>query len=542
MKIFKLFTLFLITSVLLLPAGTSNFLNAFSVDSTLTAPVLISPAAGSILGFDDMLLVWHSTPNTVSYRVKIASDSARFIYVRVDTAGIKDTTLSLQKFLGTQLNIGTKYYWNVNALDSAGNESLYSSKWSFTAKYGFNRNTLDTITSTFNWFSNNPPNSSGSNFNDRWKKSLLLDSLGYLISNTAWNSYRSYWSSYSSLADGMENQYPILYYMRQADLHAYDEIRNTVVKKGVSIWLLYNVGYIVKTKDKCFGVDINARGSTDLADVLDFAIVTHIHSDHYEPNFVKAMTSLGKTVYAPFSANGTTVVSSTIEYNIGDVNVRFTMSHQESDIVVIVPQIDCGPSTGHYTIYDLADARPAITDINPTKHINLFIIDIQNGIDVFAAVDRVKPDASIYAHEMELGHPIGQGWRWKYGYTYNKISPRLHSSSYVLTWGEKIVADSLTTGIGKSNEFLPGSFQLNQNYPNPFNPSTTIKYSILKSGLVTLKVFNIIGQEVAALVNKVQDPGNYELNYNAAGLPSGIYLYRLQCNQDSQTKKLLLLK
>ena len=68
---------------------------------------------------------------------------------------------------------------------------------------------------------------------------------------------------------------------------------------------------------------------------------------------------------------------------------------------------------------------------------------------------------------------------------------------------------------------------LNQNYPNPFNPSTSIKYSIPNRNQVTLKVFDVLGSEVATLVNKEQPQGNYEVEFNGSDLTSGIYFYRL---------------
>ena len=68
---------------------------------------------------------------------------------------------------------------------------------------------------------------------------------------------------------------------------------------------------------------------------------------------------------------------------------------------------------------------------------------------------------------------------------------------------------------------------LSQNYPNPFNPSTTIKYSIPKQSNVTLKVFDVLGSEVATLVNKEQPQGNYEVEFDGAELTSGIYFYRI---------------
>jgi len=85
-------------------------------------------------------------------------------------------------------------------------------------------------------------------------------------------------------------------------------------------------------------------------------------------------------------------------------------------------------------------------------------------------------------------------------------------------------------------------FNLNQNYPNPFNPSTTIEYSIQKSGNVSLKVYDMIGNEVANLVSENQEAGNYSLEFNADNLPSGIYVYRLISGNFTDTKKLILLK
>ena len=88
----------------------------------------------------------------------------------------------------------------------------------------------------------------------------------------------------------------------------------------------------------------------------------------------------------------------------------------------------------------------------------------------------------------------------------------------------------------------PRNFSLNQNYPNPFNPSTLIKFSIPNKGNVTLKVYDIIGNEVAALVNENKDAGVFEVNFNGDGLSSGIYLYQLRAANFVETKKMTLIK
>ena len=86
------------------------------------------------------------------------------------------------------------------------------------------------------------------------------------------------------------------------------------------------------------------------------------------------------------------------------------------------------------------------------------------------------------------------------------------------------------------------TYELSQNYPNPFNPATIIKYSVAKAGLVSLKVYDVLGREVATLVNEVRNAGSYEINFNAHKLSSGIYFYTLRSGGFTQTKKFVLMK
>ncbi|MFC2103058.1 T9SS type A sorting domain-containing protein [Bacteroidota bacterium] len=88
----------------------------------------------------------------------------------------------------------------------------------------------------------------------------------------------------------------------------------------------------------------------------------------------------------------------------------------------------------------------------------------------------------------------------------------------------------------------PIEYALEQNYPNPFNPATIISYSIPQDGLVTLEVFNLLGEKVASLVNEVKEAGKYEVNFDASNLASGIYVYNLKANSFNAVKKMLLMK
>ena len=98
-------------------------------------------------------------------------------------------------------------------------------------------------------------------------------------------------------------------------------------------------------------------------------------------------------------------------------------------------------------------------------------------------------------------------------------------------------------------DIAPSTYSLSQNYPNPFNPSTTIKYSIpdvISTGgrnlLVTLKVYDILGKEVATLANEEKPAGKYEVDFNAANLTSGIYFYQLKSGQFIEIKKMVMVK
>lgn len=98
------------------------------------------------------------------------------------------------------------------------------------------------------------------------------------------------------------------------------------------------------------------------------------------------------------------------------------------------------------------------------------------------------------------------------------------------------------TSVHSIMPIVPDKFILRQNYPNPFNPSTTIEYQIAEPAFVTLSIYNTLGQKVALLVNKNQLPGYYKIEFRAGNLSSGSYYYRLQANNKTIIKKMILLR
>ena len=107
----------------------------------------------------------------------------------------------------------------------------------------------------------------------------------------------------------------------------------------------------------------------------------------------------------------------------------------------------------------------------------------------------------------------------------------------------KQVGDLPALGKSLANEkVIPKEYELFNNYPNPFNPTSTIRYGLPMDGFVTLKVYDILGREVATLVNEQKHAGNYEVIFSASNLPSGIYFYRLKAGSFTHTKKMILLR
>lgn len=101
-----------------------------------------------------------------------------------------------------------------------------------------------------------------------------------------------------------------------------------------------------------------------------------------------------------------------------------------------------------------------------------------------------------------------------------------------------------TTSIGDNGEGVPHRTTLRQNYPNPFNPETIISYTVAQPSLVTLRIYNLIGQEVTTIVNTHQDAGNHEVRFDAEGLPSGVYIYKLVLNNGAvvDSRRMTVLK
>jgi hypothetical protein len=197
-----------------------------------------------------------------------------------------------------------------------------------------------------------------------------------------------------------------------------------------------------------------------------------------------------------------------------------------------------------------------------------FSIDSAGNYSVFARLNDPTYDDDSYWVKMDDGTfemdngLVTSGWEWK---KYNDYTLTKGNHTLTIAYREdgaeldKIcitnsgiapnglgkdaqnLCDTITTSINNFKK-LSDAYNLGQNYPNPFNPVTTIKYSIPKYSFVTLRVYDVLGNQVAALVNGMKQPGNYAVSFNGKSLASGVYLYQLKANGFVDTKKLILLK
>ncbi len=127
------------------------------------------------------------------------------------------------------------------------------------------------------------------------------------------------------------------------------------------------------------------------------------------------------------------------------------------------------------------------------------------------------------------------------GFSYDIIE---YDNKLFLGRNDGLYVKSIVTGIKDKikNTKLPKEYSLDQNYPNPFNPSTKINFQIPVGGMVILKIYDVIGNQVATLIHEVKPAGNYSINFDANALSNGVYLYQLTAGDFIQTKKMVVLK
>ncbi|MGD8415389.1 MAG: T9SS type A sorting domain-containing protein, partial [Candidatus Latescibacterota bacterium] len=157
------------------------------------------------------------------------------------------------------------------------------------------------------------------------------------------------------------------------------------------------------------------------------------------------------------------------------------------------------------------------------------------GVSGFTPQNGMRVPMDIVIMDNDVGGQDGREGILTYS-PFNNDNSYLSPRNWLYTW----IGDKMSVGVERLDSAIPESFALDQNYPNPFNPSTVIRYQLAQQGGVTLKVFNMLGQEVTTLVDAEQAAGVYEVRFDASDLASGLYLYQLQAGDKLMSKAMLL--
>jgi hypothetical protein len=162
------------------------------------------------------------------------------------------------------------------------------------------------------------------------------------------------------------------------------------------------------------------------------------------------------------------------------------------------------------------------------------IIELKKNGATYEIIDTVN-SSGIYKWSVNAALPVGSDYEIN-------VKSFVENTLYDASDSYFEIVDTTVTSIETEFNNLPIKYCLEQNYPNPFNPTTRIKYSIAEAGVVSLKIFDILGKQVEELVNVFKEAGNYIVNFNASKLSSGVYFYRIECNSFTNTKRMLLIK
>jgi L-ascorbate metabolism protein UlaG (beta-lactamase superfamily) len=271
----------------------------------------------------------------------------------------------------------------------------------------------------------------------------------------------------------------------------------------------------------------NVNAFTDSADIV---LISHEHSDHNEINRVKQKTTC-QVIRAANAISG----SSYNTFTISGVTITgfpaYNSYHTKSSSVGFIV------SFNGIKLYHAGDTGniTEVADLT-SQHITYALIPM-DGTYTMTPEAATAMAATIQAvHDVPI-HTVPPPGSYS-----DAIVARFTSPNKLIVHPGATIELSVSTSDVEGNQSVPTGFKLNQNYPNPFNPATNIRFEIKNAGLVTLKIYDMLGREAASIVSEELYPGIYTRQWYASGMSSGVYFCRLQSGNLSETKRLILIK
>ncbi|MBI5021452.1 MAG: T9SS type A sorting domain-containing protein [Ignavibacteriales bacterium] len=487
------------------PAGTGPHGLTDTTSYQPSIPLLSSPPNGTFGIGVAPLLQWSAALHSISYNVQIAADSFFTTIVK------NESLLTITSFQSTLLNMSQKYFWRVRSKNSAGN-SDWSAIWSFTTGSG----TSSMFSFNGNWNLISLPMSIDNpavNLQFPFAVSNAYEYVpsGGYYSRDSLTLGKGYWLKFSSSNNTSITGQPIT--------------SNTIgVSEG---WNL--IGALSDTVP----VSSVASSPAGIISSMFFGYNNgYLNSDFLIPAhgyWVKS-SSAGSVIFSVPGGQSEKKINSLTQMLQNSNRLILRDAEGREQKLYLARNLPAGLS---YSFFESPPLPPE--GIFDARFSSNRFVEITNGTAEYP----VSIKSAVYPLSVKLESNSPEG----------TVLLNIDGKNIEQSNNSSIILDkepSFFSLVVKSSASLPAQFTLEQNYPNPFNPSTMVNYQLPIASRVTIKVYNILGVEITTLVDGYKEAGTYTANFDvgsiASGLPSGIYLYKMNVNNSTYVKKMVYMR
>lgn len=278
-------------------------------------------------------------------------------------------------------------------------------------------------------------------------RKAALDRIQNYADTCSANYFKNYLVAMDQASEMAENYDPMLSFYRLSFDKVLSEVQATEVEDGTSvIWLLYNMGYIVKTPSGCFGIDISHRYAEKFAPYLDFLCITHNHTDHYDNDLIETMLEANKPVLSNYlkpTENYKYTSQTPTSYTIGNFKITTNITDHNTTLTNFVTtyQINCGEDGGNLVLMHVGDSNYKASQYNIAEPVNVFIPRFApNALTENNVLGTtITPDYTLLSHILELAHAGVEESRWSIELGLERASKLNCANSLMPFWGEKLV-------------------------------------------------------------------------------------------------------